>query len=130
LVVKMSEDLFGYFLLTGPGPTQIGDIHEFDYVISAKALVRLYRRLQIDEFLVRTRLHGTAQGKQFQAIEASIFRQTPQFTRRGRCNGVVSRETRMRSRSECNIWFGGSTSDTSTARCHSTQQRDVKSPLC
>ena len=37
LVVKMLEDLFGYFLLTGPEPTQIGDIHEFDYVISAKA---------------------------------------------------------------------------------------------
>lgn len=32
---------------------------------------------------------------------------TPQFTRRGRCNGVVSRETRMRPRSACNVWFGG-----------------------
>jgi hypothetical protein len=30
------------------------------------------------------------------------------FTRRGRCNGVVSRETTMRPRSRCNAWFGGS----------------------
>jgi len=29
-----------------------------------------------------------------------------QFTRRGRCNGVVPREKRMRPRSECNAWFG------------------------
>src|ERR1019366_6328056 len=34
-------------------------------------------------------------------------RRTHQFTRRGRCNGVVSRENRMRPRSECNGWFGG-----------------------
>ena len=32
---------------------------------------------------------------------------THKFTRRGRCNGVVSREKRMRPRSECNAWFGG-----------------------
>ena len=83
MVVKMLEDLFGYFLLTGPGPTQIGNIHKFDYVISAKALVRLYRRFQIDEFLIRTGLHGTAEGIQFQTIEASIYRRTTAITCRG-----------------------------------------------
>jgi hypothetical protein len=31
---------------------------------------------------------------------------TIQFTRRGRSQGVVSREKRMRPRSECNTWFG------------------------
>jgi len=30
-----------------------------------------------------------------------------QFTRRGRCNDVVSRETKMRPRSWCNAWFCG-----------------------
>src|ERR1019366_1993151 len=30
---------------------------------------------------------------------------TKQFTRRGRCIGVVSRETSMRPRSECNAWI-------------------------
>ena len=34
-------------------------------------------------------------------------RLTTQFTRRGRCNGVVARENRMRPRSECNALFGG-----------------------
>src|SRR5947208_259479 len=32
---------------------------------------------------------------------------THKFTRRGRCNGVVSRENKMRPRSWCNAWFGG-----------------------
>src|SRR5262249_50462809 len=38
----------------------------------------------------------------------SVIREsrTHQFTRRGRCNGVASRETRMRPRSRCNAWFG------------------------
>ena len=39
---------------------------------------------------------------------ASFDRRTQQFTRRGRCNGVVAREIRMRPRSWCNAWFGGS----------------------
>src|ERR1019366_4079269 len=30
---------------------------------------------------------------------------TFEFTRRGRCNGVVSRENRMRPRSWCNAWI-------------------------
>jgi hypothetical protein len=42
---------------------------------------------------------------------AQRFSSTYQFTRRGRCNGVVSRETRMRPRSRCNAWFGGSFAD-------------------
>jgi len=33
---------------------------------------------------------------------------TPTLTRRGRCNGAVSRETKMRPRSVCNAWFGNS----------------------
>src|SRR6516162_9477894 len=33
-------------------------------------------------------------------------RRTHQFTRRGRCNGVVSLKTGMRPRSWCNAWFG------------------------
>lgn len=35
-----------------------------------------------------------------------IFRRTSKFTRRGRCISVVSREKRMRPRSECNALFG------------------------
>jgi len=37
---------------------------------------------------------------------AQRFSSTKEFTRRGRCNGVVSRETRMQPRSRCNAWFG------------------------
>src|SRR5258707_1999533 len=39
------------------------------------------------------------------AIAALLYRRTKQFTRRGRCNGVVSRETSMRPRSRCNALF-------------------------
>ena len=35
-----------------------------------------------------------------------VCRITQKFTRRGRCNGVVSRKTEMRPRSRCNAWFG------------------------
>jgi hypothetical protein len=37
---------------------------------------------------------------------AERFSSTIQFTRRGRPSSVVSREKRMRLRSECNAWFG------------------------
>src|SRR5262249_26857104 len=47
------------------------------------------------------------------AIEVGVFaaireprRRTIQFTRRGRRNDAVSRETKMRPRSRCNAWFG------------------------
>src|SRR5262249_1556224 len=44
--------------------------------------------------------------KQKPASEGGPQPSNPQFPRRGRCNGVMSSETRMRPRSWCNAWFG------------------------
>ena len=38
----------------------------------------------------------------------NLCRRTTKLTRRGRCKDAVSREKRMRPRSWCNTWFGGS----------------------